>query len=95
MQVHGDLRPVLAAAAKALRPGGRLIFTVKKAGDGERGNRGFFLQHHGRYCHSEEYVRGTLSDAGLFVREVTFAVLRLEAAQPVQAIVVSSRRASV
>ena len=53
----GDLQPVLMAAARALRPGGILVFTLEKAGSGDRAGEGFALQYHGRYCHAEEYVR--------------------------------------
>ena len=63
----GDLRPVAAAAAGALRTGGLLIFTVEKAGSADPEGRGFFLQPHGRYCHTEDYVRRTLAEAGLSV----------------------------
>ncbi len=52
----GDLRAVFTAAAGALRSGGFLIFTVERAGDDHPSVPGFWLQHHGRYCHAEGYV---------------------------------------
>ena len=63
----GDLKEVLSAAADALRPGGFLVFTVERAGDDCPSVSGFHLQHHGRYCHAEEYIRTALRDAGLAV----------------------------
>jgi predicted TPR repeat methyltransferase len=86
----GDLQPVLAAAARALRPAGLLVFTVEKAGPGKPAGQGFFLQHHGRYCHAEDYVRSALADAGLVVRDMVSAILRRELDQPVQGLVVSA-----
>ena len=72
----GDLRPLLAAAAQALRPGGLLVFTVEKAGPGVPAGRGFFLQHHGRYCHArglraERTGRGRAGRPGGGVRDST------------------------
>jgi len=86
----GDLKPVCAAAAGALRSGGRLIFTLEKAGQAEAENQGFFLQHNGRYCHVEDYVRRTLIDAGFSVHTLTRGILRKEMGQPVEGIVVSA-----
>jgi predicted TPR repeat methyltransferase len=89
----GDLRPVLAAAAGALRPGGLLVFTLEKAGAGDRASEGFSLRYHGRYCQTEEYVRRTLIDGGLTLRELEFASLRTELGQPVQGMVASACKA--
>jgi predicted TPR repeat methyltransferase len=89
----GDLRPVIAAAARALRPGGLLVFTVERAGAGDRASDGFSLRYHGRYCHAEEYVRRTLIEAGLTLRELEFASLRTELGRPVQGMAVSACKA--
>jgi len=48
------------------------------------------LQPHGRYCHTEDYVRGVLAEAGFSVREMAPGVLRKEIGQPVQGIVASA-----
>jgi len=48
----GDLSPVLAAAARALRPGGALAFSVEAAPD-----EGWSLQPSKRFAHSESYLR--------------------------------------
>jgi predicted TPR repeat methyltransferase len=63
---------------------------VEKAVPGTIANQGYHLQHHGRYCHVEDYVRGVLEDAGISVQSVTSAVLRLEMGQPVEGLVVSA-----
>lgn len=81
----GDLGPVAAAVATALRPRGRVVFTVEHA---RPGPDGFRLQPHGRYSHSEEYVRAVLGAAGLSVGSVERAVLRKERGEPVGGLVV-------
>jgi len=81
----GELGPALSAAAKALRPGGRLIFSVERTTDDEDG---FHLNPHGRYSHSEAYLRRTLEAAHLVVRSVEAVVLRQEHKQPVPGLVV-------
>ena len=81
----GDLHDVLTAAANALRPNGRLIFTVERATD-ETGvdHR---IEKHGRYSHSSGYIERLISGAGL-VPEIRPAELRLESALPVAGLVV-------
>ncbi len=89
----GDLRPVFLAAARALRPGGLLVFTLEKAGAGDRAGDGFSLRYHGRYCHAEEYVRRKLIEAELTLRELESVGLRREVGQPVQGMVASACKA--
>jgi predicted TPR repeat methyltransferase len=91
----GDLQAILAAAAVALRPRGILIFTTERAGRSDPEGRGFLLQANGRYCHTEDYLRSALAQAGFSVSEVTFVVLRLEGGRPVHGILVSSRKNAV
>jgi predicted TPR repeat methyltransferase len=81
----GDLGQIAAAVATALRPGGRLVFTVEHDASGPNG---FRLHPHGRYSHTEEYVRAVLAAAGVSVRSVEHAVLRKERGEPVGGLVV-------
>jgi predicted TPR repeat methyltransferase len=62
----GDLREVMAAAVRGLRPGGHLIFNVEH-GREESGApaAGYRLHPNGRYCHGEAYVRRVLAAAGM------------------------------
>jgi predicted TPR repeat methyltransferase len=85
----GDLGEVVAAAAKALRVGGLLVFTVEQAKDA--GAPGYRLNPHGRYGHGEPYVRASLIAAGLEIVAIHNAHLRLENQVPVDGLVVTSQ----
>ena len=82
----GALEDVMEAAAAALRPGGRLIFTVEEADD-ETAPTGHGISLHGRYCHTRPYVERVLRHANL-EPEIGSAQLRLEAGDPVRGLVV-------
>ncbi len=71
----GDLAPVIQAAHHALRPGGRLIFTVEKLDDPDGQ---YQLNPHGRYTHSADYVAETLAAAGFDIQFIAAAILRYE-----------------
>ena len=86
----GALDEVIAAAADALRPDGRLVFTVEEfvgAGAGQD----YCLRPHGRYNHSRAYVERLLTDAGLNP-VIANAELRLEAGAPVEGLVVRAEK---
>jgi predicted TPR repeat methyltransferase len=89
----GDLAPLLAAVAYALRPGGLLAFTVEHLSPREPGTD---VQLHatGRYRHTEPYVRNCLERAGLSVSAVEHATLRTEGAQPVAGLVVLAQQSA-
>ncbi len=78
----GSLDAVAAVAARALRPGGQLVFTVEALDD-----VGYVLSMNGRYRHSPTYVETALADAGL-TPQIVPAELRLEAGEPVAGLVV-------
>jgi predicted TPR repeat methyltransferase len=86
----GELEEAFAAAARALRPGGLLAFTVERALQPSEG--GHLLNPHGRYSHHEDYVRRALAQAGFTVSSVAPAHLRLENKVPVDGMVVVARR---
>jgi predicted TPR repeat methyltransferase len=85
----GDLHQVLTPAAKLLRPGGWLAFTV------ERGETiPFQLTDSGRYAHSETHIREAARQAGLAVASLTEGLLRYEYGKPVTGLVTVLRKDS-
>jgi predicted TPR repeat methyltransferase len=88
----GDLRPIFAAAAYALRSGGLFVFSLEQdCGEGAP-QRDFRLQPHGRYCHAAEAVRRTLAEVRLRLHELTFGTLRTELGQPVAGMIVVAEK---
>jgi len=87
----GDLREVLAAARCALRPGGRLVFTLEHATKEQDAPEGYRLQPHGRYVHTQSYARASLAAAGFEVAEITEVQLRREGDRYVEGLVVAAR----
>jgi predicted TPR repeat methyltransferase len=87
----GDLRGVFAAARRALRAGGRLLFTVERAPNPQDITEGYCIHPHGRYSHTEAYVRKTLADAGFEVIDIEQAQLRREGTAYVEGLVVAAR----
>lgn len=85
----GDLVQVMHLAAAALRPGGRVMFTVERHEDAAAG---FQLHPHGRYSHAEAYVREALQTAGLQLEVCEHQVLRMESARPVNGLLVAAVR---
>jgi predicted TPR repeat methyltransferase len=83
----GALEALMAAAAGSLRPGGHLVFTVEKSGGAP-----YHLHPHGRYSHSDTYVREALAGAGLITVLVASVFLRMEAQKPVAGWLVMARR---
>ena len=86
----GPLDGVAAAAASALRPGGRFIFTVEAQID-EESDAGYSISVHGRYTHSRQYLERVLGCVNLRA-EITAAELRLEAGEPVRGWVVRATK---
>jgi predicted TPR repeat methyltransferase len=77
----GALDETMAAATRALRPGGWLCFTVEALGEDAPGD--YRLQHHGRYAHSKVYLAALAQRSGLAVRRLEPVVLRHEGGLPV------------
>jgi predicted TPR repeat methyltransferase len=86
----GDLGPFVTPAARSVRPGGCLVFTVEAAES--EPSEGYLLQAHGRYSHGQAYVRRTLGAAGWRVLDVERVTLRNEAQAPVAGFLVAARR---
>lgn len=90
----GALEEAMAAAATTLKQLGILAFTVEAepAGSGER----YRLQHHGRYAHSESYLRACLAGAGFEVLQIEPGILRKEggADVPGHVVIAKSRAGS-
>jgi predicted TPR repeat methyltransferase len=84
----GDLDPVFAAAATALKPGGTFLFTVEKA------ETGFELGPKRRWRHSESYLRDLAQNHGYEVAGFLAASPRTEAGQPVEGFAVALRKLS-
>jgi predicted TPR repeat methyltransferase len=78
----GALEEVSQAARECLRQGGVLTFTLERL---ERPieSAGFSIQPHGRYAHTESYVRSTLKAAGFAVVHCHEVILRKERHQDV------------
>jgi predicted TPR repeat methyltransferase len=89
----GDLHEALGALAGALKSGGVAVFSLERAEDAAD-PRGFVLETHGRYSHTESYVRALLESAGLEPL-IARAELRMEAGRPVQGLVVRGVRIRV
>lgn len=87
----GALEEPLSAAHETLHVGGLLVFTLEALPPSETSYR---LQHHGRYAHSEGYVRGALAAAGLAMESLSRETLRQEAEQDVAGFLVVARRIS-
>jgi predicted TPR repeat methyltransferase len=86
----GVLDQVAAAAQRALRDGGHLVFTVEALPDDDRADHRLLL--HGRYAHARAYLRSVLDAAGFAWQRIVADVLRSEGGVPVRGWVVSARR---
>jgi predicted TPR repeat methyltransferase len=82
----GALDAVAAAVARALRSGGRFVFTVERA---DPDVATYCLRPHGRFNHAASYIERVLTGAGL---RATWsrARLRMESGKPVAGLLVSA-----
>jgi len=86
----GVLDEAFAAARAALRPGGRLAFTVEELEPAD--GRPHRVATHGRYAHAEAYIRAAVAGAGLAIRRCDHDRLRYESGEPVMGLVVLAER---
>jgi len=85
----GALNKVFSAAAASLRPRGVFIFSVE-----EEINivQGFCLNPHGRYGHTEAYIKKTLYECDFSLINITRDILRKEVGQPVEGLIATARK---
>jgi predicted TPR repeat methyltransferase len=76
----GDLGPVMEAAAGALRPEGRMVFSVEHQEIGD-----YRLDSTGRYKHAPTFIQALATHAGFVIRAKEQDTTRLEAGEPVEA----------
>lgn len=81
----GKLSSIVSQAAHALRPKGKLAFSVE-CGDDEAS--GFKLGPHGRYSHNQAYLIDVIRQSGLQLNKIQRAVLRKEFENEVTAFLV-------
>lgn len=74
----GDLAPLFAAAALALKPNGLVAFSTEAAPDG------YTLQASGRYAHSDRYLRDTAVRYGFEVLSLQRDTLRRDGAADIE-----------
>lgn len=86
---HGRLDDAVAAAAKALKPRGRLLFTLEQLS--EEGENPYRLAPTGRFCHRVFYVEAMLAAAGLVDASADAIIPRLECGEPVEGLLVTAR----
>lgn len=83
----GDLGPLFAGAAGAVRRGGMFVFTTERWDDDEPGEppagRAWRLRPTGRYQHTRAGLRALAADHGFEVERIEDRVLRYELGLPV------------
>jgi predicted TPR repeat methyltransferase len=92
----GALKSLLMAARTAIRDGGHLFFTVESFASADTDSKsedGYRINPHGRYSHSETYLRHTLTEARFTIVTIETAILRYESGKAVESFVVSCRAA--
>lgn len=90
----GDLHDILGGVANALRPAGRIIFSLEHMADdgADDGADDVRLNPSGRYAHSRAHVADCLADAGLESALCAEEILRRESGQPVQGLLIEARK---
>jgi predicted TPR repeat methyltransferase len=86
----GALEPVFATASDSLRGAGWLIFTLEALDPSV--TEDYRLEFHGRYAHSESYVRRALATAGFRIDTLTRETFRAERDQQVPGFLIIARK---
>jgi predicted TPR repeat methyltransferase len=85
----GALEAVFAGAADTLKPGGHFLFTVERLAGTDGDHR---IMPYGRYRHGAAYLERALGEAGFRCRIVREVVLRKEAGEDVDGLLVAAER---
>lgn len=85
----GDLNELIFNAQKALKKGGRIIFTVS---ENDVNQEGYLLHLSGRFLHNENYIKMLLETAGFSVEFFERKKLRNEGSEAVYGFIVSAIR---
>ena len=78
----GALEEVMQASAQALRHGGYFVVALEKTPEAEN-SAAYSLHQHGRYSHTEAYLRQVIQMAGLQLCHLQEVVIRKESEQEV------------
>lgn len=89
----GALEELFTAARAALRDHGYLFFTVESHEAADNLENGYRINPHGRYSHSEPYLRAALNKTGFSINAIKTAIMRYEGGNPAYGFVVSCRAA--
>jgi predicted TPR repeat methyltransferase len=87
----GDLGQIASAAAAALLPGGVIAFSLERL-DADGAAPGYRLEKHGRYTHTEQYIRKIMTRVGAAIVSLERAVPRIERGAPVAGLLVVARK---
>lgn len=87
----GSLAEPIQAAARALRAGGVLTFSVE-ATDESIADEGHKINPHGRYSHTIGHIEACLRASGFERCSIDSAILRTENGKPVEGLVVVARK---
>ena len=92
----GDLTEFMRACKVSLRKNGHIVFSVEKNSnedeESEASPLGYRLQVHGRYCHTEAYLRSVMQENGFEIKQQTCAIQRNENGRPVEGYIVTAVR---
>jgi predicted TPR repeat methyltransferase len=87
---QGRLDDAFAAMAAALKPGGRVLFTLERLSE-DNGDDPYRLAPTGRFCHRAAYVEATLTAAGFVDVTIDVITPRFECGEPVDGLLVAAR----
>jgi len=84
----GDLTAIVRRMAAALPVGALFAFSVERGTD----DIPFLLRHSRRYAHSGPALRALLADCGLDILSMEAAVIRMDAGEPLEGLIVVAER---